>query len=59
MMTARQRGTEAARRSAGGVGVGLPVVLAWVARQYGIDLPMDVALAMAGMIGLIAGKLDD
>jgi len=35
------------------------VVLHWLAQQAGIDLPMDVALALAGMIGLVIGKLYD
>jgi len=35
------------------------VVLHWLAQQAGIDLPMDVALALAGVIGLVTGKLYD
>ncbi|SDO72288.1 hypothetical protein SAMN04487957_110126 [Halomonas shengliensis] len=58
-MTARERTADTMRRSAGGAGVGLPVVLHWLAQQAGIELPMDVALAMAGMIGLALGKLQD
>jgi len=58
-MTARQRAADTTRRSASGVAVGLPVVLIWIAGHFGLELPVEVASSIAGMVGVWAGKLGD
>lgn len=44
--------------AAGGASVGLPGLLLWLANDvWGLDMPTQVAMTLAGMVGLIGGHV--
>lgn len=46
-----QQAADGLRNNAPGLGVGLPVVILWAVRTYtGVDMPIEVAGAIAGMM---------
>lgn len=54
------RTTNQIKRNAQGAGIGLPVVIAWALETYtGVTVPMEVAVAIGGVIGSIAGRFGD
>lgn len=59
-MTERTHTTNQIKRNAQGAGIGLPVVIAWALETYtGVTMPMEVAVAIGGVIGSIAGRFGD
>lgn len=57
-MNITQKAAAGARNNADAMGVGLPVIIVWGCSQFiSIDMPMEVAVAIGGVIGSFGAKI--
>ena len=57
-MTRTQGMIHGARRNADTIGVGLPVIIMWVAATFGgVEVPAEVAVAIGGVIASVGAKI--